>query len=356
MNVSGLARWAKFRPVVEQTLPERMNPHKKKIVTSAEEIGEARFLAGDVLEQLQSLAPASCALVISSPPYNIGKPYERTDQRSYDEYLVWQRQVIETMLPALTENASVCWQVGTYIANGELFPLDVPFIEIFRSFGLRLRNRIIWRYNFGFNADKRFSGRYETVLWFSRTNTYTFNLDPVRIPQLYPGKRHSASKGKKAGQPSGNPLGKNPSDYWEFSAVDDFQNNPVWDIPNVKANHPERTEHPCQFPVELAERCVLALRRVGDTVLDPFIGTGATAIAAVKHGRHAVGIDRYAPYLAIAKERVARYAKGDLPLRPLGKPVRRPRPTERVAQIPLEWRQDQPNPNPGSVGGEDGES
>lgn len=341
---------------VDQIPHQEMSPPKNEIATSSEAIGEARFLAGDVLERLQHLDPASCALVISSPPYNIGKPYERTDERTYDEYVAWQRQVIETMLPALTENASVCWQVGTYITDGEIFPLDVPFIEIFRSLGFHLRNRIIWRYNFGYNADKRFSGRYETVLWFSRTNIYTFNLDPVRIPQLYPGKRHSAGKGEKAGKPSGNPLGKNPSDYWEFSAIEDFQNNPVWDVPNVKANHPEHTEHPCQFPVELAERCVLALSRPGETVLDPFIGTGATAIAAVKHGRHSVGIDRHPPYLAIAEERIARYAAGDLPLRPLGKPVRRPRSTERVAQVPVEWRQSETEAEPTSAGGEDGEA
>lgn len=340
----------------DQIPTEAMSSPSRKNVTSAKEIGDARFLAADVLEGLQRLEPASCSLVISSPPYNIGKPYERSDERTYEQYLAWQRQVIETMLPALTENASVCWQVGTYIADGELFPLDVPFIEIFRDLGFRLRNRIIWRYNFGYNADKRFSGRYETVLWFSRTNSYTFNLDPVRIPQLYPGKRHSTSKGDKAGKPSGNPLGKNPSDYWEFSAVEDFQNNPVWDVPNVKANHPEHTEHPCQFPVELAERCVLALSHAGEIVLDPFIGTGATAIAAVKHGRNAVGIDRYSPYLAIAEERIAQYVKGDLPLRPLGKPVRRPRSTERVAQVPLEWLQDQTATISGSAGGEDGDN
>lgn len=339
---------------VDHVFPADLSLPPKGTNAGAEEIGKARFLAGDVLEQLQGLEAASCSLVVSSPPYNIGKPYERADQRTYNEYLDWQRTVIECMLPALTENASVCWQVGTYISDGELYPLDVPFIEMFRSLGLRLRNRIIWRYNFGYNADKRFSGRYETVLWFSRTNTYTFNLDPVRIPQLYPGKRHSASKGEKAGKPSGNPMGKNPSDYWEFSAAEDFQNNPVWDVPNVKANHPEYTEHPCQFPVELAERCVLALSQAGETVLDPFIGTGATAIAALKHGRHAVGIDRHAPYLAIAENRVAQYASGDLPLRPLGKPVRRPQTTERVAQVPLEW-QDQ-DAQAASTGGEDGES
>jgi adenine-specific DNA-methyltransferase len=158
---------------VDQDLPKDASLPDSKVLSSTEEIGEAVFFAGDVLDTLQRVDPSSCSLVVSSPPYNIGKPYERTDERTYDEYVAWQTQVIEAMLPALTENASVCWQVGSYVANGELFPLDAPFIQIFRSLGFRLRNRIIWRYNFGYNADKRFSGRYETVLWFSRTNAYT---------------------------------------------------------------------------------------------------------------------------------------------------------------------------------------
>lgn len=322
---------------------------------SAEPLACARLIDGDVLERLRALEPATCSLAVSSPPYNIRKPYERNDNRTYDEYIEWQRVVLDAMMPALTPDASVCWQVGTYMADSEVFPLDVPFISIFRDLGFQLRNRIIWRYNFGHNADKRFSGRYETVLWFSRSETYTFNLDPVRVPQLYPGKRHSKAKGAKGGTPSGNPLGKNPSDYWEFSAIEDFKNNPVWDVPNVKANHPEHTDHPCQFPVELAERCVLALSNPGDTVLDPFIGTGATAIAAVKHGRNAIGIDRHQPYLEIAEERLAQLKAGTLPLRPLGMPVRRPRPTERVAQVPDEWLRDAINLETSREGGEVGE-
>lgn len=322
----------------------------------SQRVGCTRLLQADVLEGLAGVEPASCTLVVSSPPYNIRKPYERNDNRTYDEYLAWQRQVVAAMAQALTPNASVCWQVGTYVADGEIFPLDVPFIGLFRELGFKLRNRIIWRYNFGYNADKRFSGRYETVLWFSRSEAYTFNLDPVRVPQLYPGKRHSSSKGAKAGKPSGNPLGKNPSDYWEFSAAEDLKSNPVWDVPNVKANHPEHTEHPCQFPVELAERCVLALSNAGETVLDPFIGTGATAIAAVKHGRHAIGIDRHQPYLRVAEERLAQLSSGTLPLRPLGMPVRRPRTSERVARVPDEWLQDAGGCNSSDDGGEGAET
>lgn len=311
-----------------------MNQH----ATLPLQLGRVCLSEGDVLDYLRTIRPSSCSLVVSSPPYNIRKPYERSDNRTYKEYIDWQRHVLEVLTVSLTDNASVCWQVGTYVADGEIFPLDIPFVQMFRDLGFQLRNRIIWRYNFGHNADKRFSGRYETLLWFSRTNKYTFNLDPVRIPQMYPGKRHSKKKGEKGGAPSGNPLGKNPSDYWEFSATEAFQNNPVWDIPNVKANHPEYTVHPCQFPVELAERCILALSNIGDTVLDPFIGTGATAIAAAKHGRHAIGGDRFPEYIEIAKKRLSELKLGTISLRPLGRPVRRPISTERVSQIPEEWR------------------
>jgi adenine-specific DNA-methyltransferase len=297
----------------------------------------AKLLRGDVLRQLSSVPDRSCSLVVSSPPYNIRKPYELNDKRTYQEYVAWQKRVIKKLVTKVTENGSICWQVGTYVSDGEVFPLDIPFTDIFRSLGLKLRNRIIWRYNFGLNADRRFSGRYETILWFTMSDDYYFNLDPVRIPQIYPGKRHSRKKGDRAGLPSGNPLGKNPSDYWEFSAENDFKAHPIWDIPNVKSRHPEKTEHPCQFPVELVERCVLALTKASDIVLDPFLGTGATAIAALKHGRRAIGIDREDTYIDIAEQRIAALKAGTLPLRPLGLPIYRPGSSERVARVPEEW-------------------
>ena len=221
--------------------------------------------------------------------------------------------------------------------GGEFIPLDYLFIDVFRKQGFQLRNRIIWRYNFGLNSDRRFSGRYETLLWLTKSDDYLFNLDPVRIPQLYPGKRHATTKGDRSGKLSGNPLGKNPSDYWEFSAEVDFRQNPVWEIPNVKANHPEKTEHPCQFPVELAERCVLAMTKVGDLVFDPFVGTGASLIASLKHGRRSVGIEKQPEYVRITRDRLKQLELGQLRLRPLGKPVARPKASERVAQTPAEW-------------------
>lgn len=233
----------------------------------------------------------------------------------------------------LTPTGSLCWQVGNYVDNGEVFPLDIYFYPLFKQLGLVLRNRIIWHFEHGLHASRRLSGRYETLLWFTKGDNYVFNLDAVRVPAKYPGKRHY--KGEKRGLPSGNPLGKNPSDFWSFLA--DEWRSEVFDIPNVKANHPEKTSHPCQFPIELVERCVLALTNEDDCVLDPFAGAGSTLIAALKNNRRALGIDREAEYCVLAKQRIADFYSGTLKIRPIGKPVHAPSGREKVAQIPLQW-------------------
>ena len=219
--------------------------------------------------------------------------------------------------------------------NGEIFPLDIFYYPFFKKHGLKLRNRIVWHFAHGLHASKRFSGRYETLLWFSKGDEYTFNLDPVRVPSKYPGKTHF--KGEKHGQPSGNPLGKNPSDIWQLMAKE--WETGLWDIPNVKANHPEKTIHPCQFPIELVERCVLSLTSPGDWVLDPFSGVGTAMLAAIRHGRRAFGCEMDANYVAAARSRVEQFYSGDLPYRPLGKPVHQPTGREKVSQIPTQWQQ-----------------
>jgi adenine-specific DNA-methyltransferase len=220
------------------------------------------------------------------------------------------------------------------VQNGEVFPLDIYYYDLFKKRGLKLRNRIIWHFGHGLHASRRFSGRYETLLWFTKSDTYTFNLDAVRIPSKYPGKRHF--KGAKKGMPSGNPLGKNPADIWEIVARE--WEAELWDIPNVKSNHPEKTIHPCQFPVELVERCVLAFTNEDDYVLDPFCGVGSSLIAAINHNRKTIGIDKELRYTEIAKERLEALHRGELKLRTMGKEVHKPTGRERVAQLPEEWK------------------
>lgn len=258
---------------------------------------------GDCLELLKKIPSEFVRLVVTSPPYNLGKEYEK--RLDLNIYLSQQKEVIKECIRVLANNGSLCWEVGNYVDNGEIVPLDIPIYSICKSLGLKLRNRIVWHFGHGLHASKRFSGRYETIMWFTKSDNYIFNLDAVRIPQKYPQKKYY--KGPKKGKLSGHPLGKNPSD--------------VWEIPNVKCNHPEKTIHPCQYPVELVERLVLALTNKGDWVLDPFIGVGSTAIAALLHQRKAIGADILKKYIDIAKNRINLLSQGKLKLRPMGKPI-----------------------------------
>ncbi len=286
---------------------------------------------GDAYEFLQTIPSDTATLIITSPPYNIGKEYEKRVR--IDSYLTQQEPVIEELIRVLRDDGSICWQVGNFVENSEVFPLDIYYYCMFKKKGLRLRNRIIWYFGHGLHASKRFSGRYETVLWFTKGDKYVFNLDPVRVPSKYPGKRHF--KGPNIGQPSGNPLGKNPSDIWEFVAQE--WDKELWNIPNVKANHPEKTIHPCQYPIELVERCVLAFTNEGDWVLDPYSGVGSTLIAGLKHNRNVIGCDKETAYVEIAKKRIVDFYSGDLKIRPIGKAVYVPTGREKISQVPDEW-------------------
>lgn len=258
---------------------------------------------GDCLEFLQGCPSESFHLIITSPPYNIGKKYEQKQKLA--DYLEQQSQVIRECVRCLHTNGSICWQVGNFVNNGSIIPLDAVLFPIFSELGLQMRNRIVWHFEHGLHCSKRFSGRYETVVWFTKTGDYYFNLDPVRVPQKYPGKKHF--KGPRAGEYSCNPLGKNPGD--------------VWSIPNVKSNHIEKTAHPCQFPVELVERFVLALTREADLVFDPYLGSGSTVIAAIRHGRKGFGSEILPEYVRLSKSRIVSEMEGTLKTRPLGKPT-----------------------------------
>lgn len=280
----------------------------------------------------KKLPDKSVQLIITSPPYNIGKAYET--RVSISEYLDAQRTLIQDLVRVLNDRGSICWQIGNYVHKGEVFPLDIYYYPIFKDLGLKLRNRIIWHFGHGLHASKRFSGRYETLLWFTKSDDYIFNLDDVRIPSKYPNKRHF--KGVKKGELSGNPRGKNPSDFWEI--LQNEWDDMVWEIPNVKANHIEKLDHPCQFPVELVERCVLALTNEGDIVYDPYAGVASSLVAAIKHNRKAYGVDYVLDYVELGTERINKLLDGQLETRPLGKPVYKPNGREKISQVPLEWK------------------
>lgn len=258
---------------------------------------------GDCRQMLRDLPNESIQLVVTSPPYNLGKEYE--SRLHLDDYIAQQREVITECVRVLKNQGSICWQVGNFVEDGAIIPLDSLLYPVFAKLGLKMRNRIIWHFEHGLHCSRRLSGRYETIMWFTKTDDYVFNADPIRVPQKYPGKKYF--KGPKAGQYSCNPLGKNPGD--------------VWLIPNVKSNHVEKTGHPCQFPVELIERLVLSLTREDDWVLDPFLGTGTSVIAAIRHKRRGIGAEVFDKYAEIAKSRIDLAAHDKLPIRPMTRPV-----------------------------------
>lgn len=280
----------------------------------------------DCVRKLAQMETSSVDLIVSSPPYCMKRAYEApTDD--INTFRQTHIAIFEHLYRVLKPGGSICWQIGYHVSGACVVPLDYLVYDIFSQYSqdrpipLVLRNRIIWTFGHGLNSHNRFSGRHETILWFSKGEPKTFNLDEIRVPQKYPGKR--AYKGANKGELTGNPLGKNPSD--------------VWDIPNVKANHCEKTEHPCQFPVSIPLRLIRALTNGGDLVLDPFTGSGTTGVAAVLEGRSFVGIELNPDYVAIARKRIKQAKQGTVSVRP-DVPVAPVDVNSSVAQLPKEFQ------------------
>jgi adenine-specific DNA-methyltransferase len=275
----------------------------------------------DAIHFLSELKEGSIDLLVSSPPYCMGKAYEKTI--SAEDFRAMHERLAPLLVRALKDGGSLCWQVGHHVQNGVVIPLDAVVYSIFsKQKEMLLRNRIVWTFAHGVHAARRFSGRHESILWFTKGSNYVFNLDSVRVPQKYPGKRHY--KGPNKGKYSGNPRGKNPSD--------------VWEIPNVKANHVEKTNHPCQFPVALVQRLIRALAPAGGLVCDPFLGSGSSAVAAMLERRRFLGCDLQGEYLKIAHDRIAEVRTGAPKYRPLEKEIYAPSGRDSVSRAPSHFR------------------
>ena len=275
---------------------------------------------------LENMKRESIDLIVTSPPYCMKKAYESPDD-DIDTFRKCHEEIFAKIYRVLKPGGSICWQVGYHVSRACVIPLDFIVYEIFTrrsrklKYPLVLRNRIVWTFGHGLNSERRFSGRHETILWFTKGDVSTFNLDAVRVPQKYPGKR--AYKGKKKGKLTGNPLGKNPSD--------------VWDIPNVKANHVEKTQHPCQYPVAIPSRLIRALTNPEAVVLDPFMGSGSTGVAAVLEDRSFIGIEKETGYFTIAKKRLSDADEGIICVRP-DVPVKEVDTRMSVAKLPNEFK------------------
>jgi adenine-specific DNA-methyltransferase len=313
---------------MKHNLKKNMDKIKYKSTKSAIKIlakpdRKVSLFHGNALSLLKKLPDESVDLTISSPPYCMDKEYEESSD--IEQFIKAHKKILPEIVRITKPGGSICWQVGFHVDDGVVNPLDYLVHDLLKNVDdIYLRNRIVWHFGHGLHCSNRFSGRYEVILWYTKGKKYYFDLDAVRVPQMYPGKRHA--KGPLKGEFSGNPKGKNPSDIWE--------------IPNVKANHIEKTEHPCQFPVALAQRVIRALSKKGGLVLDPFAGVSSAGVAALIEGRRFLGAELESKYITIAESRLRAALEGSAKIRPLSREIYKPGPTEKVAMKPEHFWKD----------------
>lgn len=247
------------------------------------------WLHTDCLKLLQGMKDESVDFIFTSPPYGIGKEYESKDLQAT---LDFHSKIIKECIRVVKKTGSICWQVGNFVDKGSIYPLDIHAYQQF-SPKMKLRNRIIWNFSHGLHCKNRLSGRYETVLWFTKSDKYYFNLHPLRTPSKYSKKR----KNKKI---SSNPYGKNPGD--------------VWMIQNIKHNHPEKIKggHPCQTPTHLVIQLIEALCPPDGIVFDPFGGVGTTLVSAMKTKREVISCEKNKKYYKLGLKRIQAFKKSKL--------------------------------------------
>jgi adenine-specific DNA-methyltransferase len=155
--------------------------------TYAREHSASRYL-GDCSQFVKNLPDGEVDLVAKSPPYCIEKNYEST--QDVRDFVSFHERLLPEILRATKDGGSICWQVGHHVSDKVVLPLGFLVLDSCRKIQeLKLRNRIVWTFGHGLHATERFTGRHETVLWFTKGDNYFFNLDAVRVPQRYPGKK-----------------------------------------------------------------------------------------------------------------------------------------------------------------------
>lgn len=277
----------------------------------------------DAFKLIKKLPDNSIDLTFTSPPYFMGKEYDKS--KDYSDFLEEHKKLFPEIIRVTKDWWSICWQIGYHVKNNSIMPLDWLVYDVLKDYledkTLVLRNRINWVFWHWLHNSKRFSWRHETILRFTKWNEYPFDLDSVRVPQKYPWKKYF--KWEKKGQYSWNPLWKNPSD--------------VWEIPNVKAHHIEKTEHPCQFPVALVQRFIRSVVPINWVVFDPFMWSGSAWVASIIEWRRFIGSEIDKSYFQIAKDRCEKALKWELKIRH-DSPIYEPTGNLAVAKKPDSFR------------------
>lgn len=256
-------------------------------------VGEPYYRSADVilfnrdcLSALTAIGVPLFPLIVTSPPYNIGKEYE--EPLPLSDYVNWCEKWLKALHEVATPTGAFWLNLGYVPVPGVGKAVPLPYL-LWDRCPFFLVQEVVWNYGAGVAARKSFSPRNEKFLWYVKNaDDYYFDLDAVRDPDVkYPNQ-------KKNGKLKCNPAGKNPTDVWSFAKVTSGTNR----------SSKERTPHPAQFPSALIERIVLACSKPGDVILDPFIGSGTVAEVAVRTGRRAVGFDINPGYLDIASARI----------------------------------------------------
>lgn len=241
---------------------------------------------GDCTKLMNKLPSNLISTTITSPPYNIGKEYE--DIMTVEDYINWCSSWISQIYNVTKENGALLLNLGYLEVEDKGRNVPIPYL-LWDKTPFYLIQEIIWNYGAGVSCRKILSPRNEKILWYVKDkNNYTFNLDPIRDPNVkYPNQ-------KKNGKLRCNPLGKNPSDVWQIAKV----------TSGSKRSSKERTKHPAQFPNELIDKFVQGFSNPNDIILDPFIGSGTTAEMSLKHGRKCIGFEIREDYCDITVERI----------------------------------------------------
>ena len=242
----------------------------------------------DVLKELSN-NNIKVDLTVTSPPYNIGKEYEKN--MDIKDYIEWCKKWIGSVYNVSNDNGSFWLNVG-YL-NVENIGKAVPISYLlWDKTDFYLMQEIVWKYGAGVTAKKFFAPRNEKFLFYIKNkNNYIFNLDTVRDKNVkYPNQ-------KKNGKLRCNPLGKNPTDVWEFPKVTSGKNR----------SSKERTAHPAQYPLSVIDRIIKVSSNKNNIVLDPFSGSGTTGIAAHGNYRIYIGIEINKDYCDLSIERFENY-------------------------------------------------
>lgn len=244
---------------------------------------------GDCVELMRKIGEPAVDLTVTSPPYNIGKEYERS--LPTDEYISWCEKWLAEIHSVTKIDGSFWLNLGYFDVPEKGKAVPIPYFLWDKS-PFYLIQEIIWNYGAGVAGRKFFSPRNEKFLWYVKSQLqYTFNLDDVRDKNVkYPNQ-------KKNGKIKVNPLGKNPGDVWYIPKVTSGTNR----------SSKERTPHPAQFPISLIDRIVKASSNKNDLIMDPFLGSGTTAVAALQNKRKFIGFEVVEKYCEISKKRILHY-------------------------------------------------